>query len=392
MYIRMLALLLALLLPCLAFAEEYVPYEVFTFAGTLPERLKEPLGALIPDESAVLSGAAIQCNGNHVDATSPAHQDCYSALVLAESGEEIRLYAAAQPEGQPWQVCDYSRFLRSAQFRSISIYQPKADNVPRFSIDYYSHKGQCSDTMVFRNNQLWHLTGHTNQTTGVSISTGYDTLSYDCPPLHQEYLCATPFFMDYMAGIADFPTTQAEIEKLAVQRESLFHAAPGDVVYSAGANLRREPTTKSESLGVYAHNVPMVFTGEQKQGAQWPWYQVRIGGTVGWMSGNYVSNQISGGALPVSLGRTVDGSLLYADADANHPTAQLQPGVTFHILTEYQEMYHICIPEKISWAVDAGGLYGYIPAVGIVTGASPARWTRNPPDNTKTGLPHSSPV
>ena len=47
---RILALMMLLLmLPVISLADEIIPYEVFTFSASLPERLKEPLSALIPD-------------------------------------------------------------------------------------------------------------------------------------------------------------------------------------------------------------------------------------------------------------------------------------------------------------------------------------------------------
>ena len=71
---RILALLLLLMLPVLSLADEISPYEVFTFSATLTDRLKEPLGSLIPDETKVISGAAIQHNGYHY-ADSPSSLD-----------------------------------------------------------------------------------------------------------------------------------------------------------------------------------------------------------------------------------------------------------------------------------------------------------------------------
>lgn len=364
---RMIIALLCLLLPCLTLAETARPYEVYTFTGSLPQQLKEPLAVLIPDASCVLSGAAIQHNGDHLS-MEQAHMDCYSALVLVQSGHSLHLYAVAHPEGQSWQVNDYTRFLRESSYPSVSIYWPEKERTPEFSLDYYTPDGKLSDTLCFY--QLWQLTGHTNHTTGISIDVQYDSLVYTNAPLWQEYFLSAGFWMDYMGSIADFPTTQAEIEVIAANKEYAFiENAASSIVYSHGANLRREPTTSSESLGMYAYGVPMVYTGEKKQGAQWPWYQVRIGDTIGWMSGNYVSNQISGGALPVPLGLTVDGCLLYADPDSKQPLAQLEPGVTFHILTETKGMYHICIPSEVSWAVDPMGIYGYIPNDDVLQGA-----------------------
>jgi hypothetical protein len=117
----------------------------------------------------------------------------------------------------------------------------------------------------------------------------------------------------------------------------------------------------------------MTFTGEQKSGTTFPWYQVQIGDTVGWMSSNYVGFAPDLGFMPIPLGRTLEGCSLYASARDKTPMAELAPGTTFHILTEYDGMYHICIPQgELSWAVDPDGTYGYIPKKNVLTGYSPS--------------------
>ena len=362
---RIIALLLALLLPCLALAEEIIPYEVFTFSASLPQPLKEPLSSLGPDETLVLSGAAIQHNEYTGDGVV-----CYSAMALVQTGTGLRLYAAAQPAGQPWEVNDYTRLLRNNRNVSISVYQPEPNRIPQISIDYYTPDGLVSDLLVFWNSKLWCLNGHTAP--GVSIANEKGMIAVQDAAGQESFRCLEPYFLDYMADISAFPTSREETRFLAWLPDSAPYAA-GMTLYSVGANLRREPTGTSESLGKYARNVPMVYTGEQKHGTTWPWYQVRIGSTVGWMSGNYVADTPYCGYGPVPLGRTAEGCALYAAAGDKQPIAQLAPGTTFHILTEYRGMYHVCVPSgDISWAVDMDGLYGYVPVEGIMQGASPS--------------------
>ena len=91
------------------------------------------------------------------------------------------------------------------------------------------------------------------------------------------------------------------------------------------------------------------------------------------MSSNYVGHQPDYAFEPVPLGRILDSCPLYASAKDKRPTTELAPGTTFHILTEYKGMYHICIPQgEISWDVDRDGLYGYIPKEDVLTGYSPS--------------------
>ena len=369
MPLRLLALLMALLLPVFSFADEYIPYEVYTFSSSLPAPLKEPLSGLISSESRVLSGAAIFYNGYNSDRPEPEYQTCYSAMMLVQSEQGLRLYAAAQPEGHPWEVNDYSHLLRESPNVSISIYRPQSTRVPQISIDYYTPGGLVSDVLCFWNNQLWCMKEYIDQGNGITVHNSMGMIDLTDAAGHESFRCNTPFFLDYMTAISDFPTCRAEAQDLSWLPD-YTPASAGDIVYSCGANLRREPTTKSESLGIYAHNVPMVFTGEQKPGVSWPWYQVRIGDTIGWMSSNYVDDEPAWSYSPIPLGCTMNGCLLYGTPDNAQPIAQLQPGVVFHILTEYHDMYHICIPAEITWAADVNGLYGYIHKVDIIQGAS----------------------
>lgn len=361
---RILILLMLIVLPLAALAEDNVPYEVFTFSASLPERLQEPLQPWVEDESRILSSAAIQSNGGDYAA------DCYAALVLVDAAEGTRLIAAAQPEGLPWQVEDFTHMLRRRQNVSVSIYMDEYTRVPCFSVDYPLPDGLMSDFLTFYT--LWEMTGHTDTARGITVSITANGLEITDRQGYLECQAAQGFWLEYMKDISAFPTTRAEALAQEAQAESAIIASSlKAIMYAAGAHLRTGPTGSAESLGQYNMDVPMVYLGKQEKGAQWPWYQVRIGNTVGWMSSNYIHSEPQ--HHPVPLGRTVYGCTLYATADDTQPVVRLEPGTTFHILTEYNGMYHICIPRgEISYAVDAEGTYGYIPIKNVLTGASPS--------------------
>lgn len=367
-------MMLLLMLPVISLADESTPYEMFTFSASLPERLKEPLSALIPDETQVISGAAIKHNGYHYG-DSPSSLDSYIAMVLVKTADGPRLYAAASVENLPWQVNDYTRFLRQTKNVYVSIYKPDTYRDPVFSVDYSVQGGIKSDLFTFRSNLLWCIDGHIDKGRGVTVRDAYpESIEMTDSSGSKAYYCTTPFYLDYMADISAYPITRDAAEAQAIAYET---AAATDAsinrVYASGAHLRKEPTGKSESLGVYAHNVPMTFTGEQKPGTTFPWYQVRIGNTLGWMSSNYVDPAPNIGFSPVPLGRTLKGCPLYASTKDKSPAEELAPGTTFHILTEYDGMYHICIPQgELTWAVDPDGTYGYIPKKDVLTGYSPS--------------------
>lgn len=370
----LILMLILLMLPFTALADEQVPYEVFTFSASLPDRLKEPLSSIVPDETQILSGAAIQHNGYHFS-DAPSDLDSCTTMVLVSTADGLRLYAAAWVENLPWQVNDYTRFLRQQENVYISIYKADAYRSPVISVDYSVQGNIRSDLFCFFSNMLWCINGHSDKERGVTVMSTYpESIKMTDSSGSKAYYCVDPFYLDYMADISAYPTSREAAEFQAIAYETAVATdAAANRVYASGAHLRKEPTGKSESLGVYAANVPMTFTGEQKPGTQFPWYQVRIGDATGWMSSNYVDRAPNWWRSPIPLGRTLDGCPLYASADDTTPAAQLTPGATFHILTEYKEMYHICIPRgKLSWAVDPDGTYGYIPKDGVLTGYSPS--------------------
>lgn len=366
-------MMLLLMLPILSMADEYIPYEMFTFSASLPETLREPLSALIPDETQVISGAAIQHNGSHFG-DAPSFLDSYTAMVLVNTADGLRLYAAAWVEDLPWQVNDYTRFLRQTKNVYVSLYKPDLNNVPVYSVDYSVQGGIKSDLFSFFSNKLWCMRGHIDKGSGVKVMNYFGEVERTEGVAFKEYLCDIPFYLDYMEDISAYPITRETAEALVIAHETA-HAADTAVnrVYASGAHLRMEPTGKSESLGVYSHNVPMTFTGEQKPGTTFPWYQVRVGNMLGWMSSNYVDPAPDIGFAPIPLGRTLGSCPLYTSAKDRSPAMELAPGTTFHILAEYKDMYHICIPQdELTWAVDAEGTYGYISTKNVLTGYSPS--------------------
>ena len=367
-----LLLLLMMMRPD-ALAEDTPIYQVSTFSGRLPEELLESLAALVPDESNILSGASIRYNGYHVSSEdAPAYRDCLSALILVDTGDSLCLWAAAQPEGQPWQVSDYTRFLRQGKNISVGIYQPTVSRIPVFSVDYGVQGGTMSDLIQFHYHQLWGMSGHINTATKTTITVLTDEFALADSVGYQHYACARVFWLEYMQSMDEFPTSRAALESMehAATAARQANAAAG-LAYAQGAHLRTKPTAKSASLGQYNPNVPVILTGEEAAGTSYPWMKIRIGSTEGWMSSNYLYDAYTQ-LEPVPLGRTVECCPLYDDPSAKEAVIELPAGATFHILTEYKGMYHICIPQgEISCAVDVDGVYGYIPKEGVLTSATP---------------------
>ena len=203
---RILALMMTLLmLPILSLADEVSPYEVFTFSSSLPERLKEPLSVFVPDETKIISGAAIQHNGYHYS-DSPSSLDSYTAMVLVKTDDGPHLYAAAWVENLPWQVNDYSRFLRQQKNVYVSIYKPDTNHAPVFSVDYSVQGGIKSDLFCFFSNKLWCIDGHIDLGRRLTVMSTYpESIKMTDSSGSKDYTCSMPFYLDYMADISAFP-------------------------------------------------------------------------------------------------------------------------------------------------------------------------------------------
>lgn len=380
MYKRIICLLMALLLtPIMALAEETPVYQTFQLGSELPEILKEPLAPCWSTDARLISGAAIQHNSIHLLADEPGSRSSYSALLLADLPDSLHLLCAAWVDGSPWQVNDFSRFLRRSEKVSIGVYQPEPNRIPQFRVDYAMENGSISDLMIFRGNRLWHLSGHLDESAGLVLEIGLDSITVTDPQGKDMYVCAEGYWMDYLEDIAPLPTSRADAETLAASAESIFvsNTAAGRA-YTNGANLRLEPTQASASLGMYNAGTPLTLLGDEVQGKQYPWLHVRIGSTEGWMSRNYLIEQAVQD-YPLPMGRTAASCPLYASPEESEASMVLPAGTTFHILTETQGLYHVCIPAvaadagyqfvDISWEAARDGLYGYIPTEYVLTGA-----------------------
>lgn len=181
--------------------------------------------------------------------------------------------------------------------------------------------------------------------TGLNIASGdvraYYQL-YDLPKTEdytlrlRDYTCYTHPYLSYGAlldagDIADFPTTEADAQRLAQQS---IDALPRDGVLIGGSvNLRKKPSTSSQSLGRYYSGTIGAYVDDaaaEKKG----WYKVRVGSAEGYISGDYcvpvtayaaslaVSSQLELVAAYLPLGKLKSDCALRAAPDS--ASAELQ--------------------------------------------------------------------
>lgn len=385
MHKRFLFFLLALiLLPVCCHAEPWIEEmyapsgllerRCFIFDEELPQQLVAPLADWGYGDARILSGAAIEEPGDAVPLEGePGSLPSFSALMLAEIEGETQLIGAAWVEGQPWQVVNFgSRLLRQTENLSMG-YMDWDGFRPAFAIGYWETEEQQFDLFMFSGNRLWEMVGHSDS--HIKISTSNAPLAVvEGDGMPKTRLRLGSFWMEYMSSISEYPTTYAECEQLSQAILLADEAAISTWCHTGGANLRAEPTQKSQSLGIYQPNIPAVNLGEQAQGDKWPWIRLRIGNTEGWMSALYVRSGLPNGQLPTLCGRTLASCALYAQAYDSSPTLELSAGTSFHILAETEnDRFHICVPSgDLGPEVDTNGTYGYVSKSAVMTGASVA--------------------
>ena len=147
--------------------------------------------------------------------------------------------------------------------------------------------------------------------------------------------------------------------------------------YMGGANLRQKATGSSRSLGVYTAGARVTLLG-QAAGRDFPWYNVRVGEAVGWVSGAYFYTE------------ELDRTNLYHFANEMQPAARVkkmtsllrEPGgealaslpaeTEVHVLAQSGSWAHVIVPRgELTWQTDWDGDYGYVPVSALTVAASP---------------------
>ena len=158
----------------------------------------------------------------------------FTAMVLVTTENGPRLYAAAWVENLPWQVNDYTRFLRQTKNVYISLYKPDLHTVPVYSVDYSVQGGIKSDLFTFFCNELWCMRGHIDKCSGVNVMNHFGEVERTEGVAFKEYLCDDPFFLDYMQDISAFPITREAAEALGLDNIALDFSAVSDMRYYNG--------------------------------------------------------------------------------------------------------------------------------------------------------------
>lgn len=134
-----------------------------------------------------------------------------------------------------------------------------------------------------------------------------------------------------------------------------------------GVHLRQQPSSHSGDLGMFQRGA-IVEVLEKLPGSAAPWYHVKIGPLEGYMSGNYVGNQIQGTDAqvqyqpPLSVGQCKKDAVLWADTRLFSPkAAELKAGARMHILARRGDYWYVSVPEgPVGQYMDVNGTYGFV--------------------------------
>lgn len=198
----------------------------------------------------------------------------------------------------------------------------------------------------------------------VACSLLTDGLSADI----QSFVCAFPIRV--AAWTMDgFPSSPEALHAYAQAHQPLL---PENTGYISDVNLRAQPTGQSASLGQYTARVQILGS---VPGEKYPWYEVQLGDTTGWVSGRYLFTDLSARLCELSctllpVARADTELTLLASADGQVVTS-IPAGTLLHVLAERDGWLHVILPQNaITWSTDWDGVYGFVPANSVTLGTS----------------------
>ena len=231
--------------------------------------------------------------------------------------------------------------------------------------------------------QSWYVNDYTRTDAdgrGVAVLNGEGAfrvfnVPYDRSEVESYYPAYLPCALEYMAGITDFPTSDAEAKRLA---ESSFARFEGTdlAVATGGVNLRKYPTMASQSLGRIRTGALVHVLGEEK-GWDAPWYHVRMGQMEGFVSGTYLklpqADDFARSLLtgPLTVAKAHHACTLRGVPENDAAGTEIPANTLMHVLADVDDGWlYVMVPrEDISWEMDTDGMSGYVLASEVVQGA-----------------------
>jgi len=154
-------------------------------------------------------------------------------------------------------------------------------------------------------------------------------------------------------------------------------AIDGDEAYIIAVNLRERATGESPSWGKYTAKVRIL---DEAPGITAPWYQVDVGGLIGWVSGDYLmkadiprSDRLYDAAAHVPDAACVRTDTALCRTPDGVQIRGLEKGMLMHVLGERNGWLHVIMPrEEPGWNADWDGEYGFVRTQDVSVGVSAA--------------------
>lgn len=331
------------------------PCTILTFAQDCPERIRQLMDSHGYGEARVICGGAVLPE----DPRDLSPDWDLAALIVELDGRRQFL-------GLQWLDSDGEAVLdlyapEGLDLDQVTAVEPTVDGVEAFRRLFGLRLADGGLYQVYAGFGIhWGLFRYVSPA-GEQISLLGGVLRYGD---QQQYVVAANRLWDPRT-FAEFPTS---CEAAARWAETTWEGVLADgrsLVW--GANLRQQPTGSSPSLGKYL--VAMAEVLDQQPGKTFPWFQVRIGETVGWVSGNYLDTpenrerfaaHYSGAEYAVASAP----AMLYRQPDVNAPSVELPRGSCMQVLAETADGWlHVLVTgDHPDLRPEADGAYGYVRA------------------------------
>lgn len=354
-------------------------YEANTFTTDVPEELRAALAASPFAGDEVLQGAWLREYYHRYDDLTNVLNNQAALIAVRHEGRLMLLGLARS--GKQWQVSPQSEtFLPEDEAFTLTVAPSRSNNASAAMLamvcgsDTYLIGSGSPDT-------AWTL--YQYQHAREDGSTAFLQLSYGSViwgvyeggkvASQESFRCVLPEYLETI----DFSTLPRSLEALEAWAAEHPITLAADEAFIGGVNLRHKATGNSRSHGRYFSGTKVKLLG-QAPGTDFPWYNVRIGRTEGWVSGVYFYtealdaqnlHQAANRIQPVARLKQMASLLSSPGGDA---IASLPADSVVSVLVEQDGWAHVVVPRnEIACQADWDGAYGYLPLKALTRAATP---------------------
>ena len=354
-------------------------YEVTTFTNDVPAELQPALAASPFAADEVLQGVWLREYYHRYDELTNVLNNQAALLAVRHEGHLMLLGMARS--GKQWQVSPQSEtFLPEEEAFTITVVPSRTNNASAAMLaivcgeDTYLIASGSPDTAW----TLWQY-----QRTNPDGTVDFLSMEYGCvvwgtyengkASRQESFRCILPANLAALHWDT-LPRSLAELKDWAAAHPITLAA---DEAFIGGVNLRHKATGNSRSHGQYFSGTKVKLLG-QAPGTDFPWYNVRIGDTEGWVSGVYFYTE------------ALDAQNLHQAANRIQPVARLKKATSLlttpggkviaslpaesvvSVLVVQDGWAHVVAPRnEIACQADWEGTYGYLPVKVLTQAATP---------------------